>query len=176
LILSYKKNRESVQIGTTDFTKDEIEQIVVQIGRDFRGIDYHLMNKNCNNFSSQFAKTICGQDIPPWVNRLAYLTTFIPFVEKMIPREWISPIAVQHTVESHMNEIPSSNDRSSQQASYSLFSSSTTSSSQQRNNLNNNQHKQNNNERSDGSIWSSIFSNLERLEQNENIQNSNKTV
>ncbi len=170
----HKNNRESVQIGTTDFTKDEIEQIVVQMGRDFRGIDYHLMNKNCNNFSSQFAKTICGQDIPPWVNRLAYLTTFIPFVEKMIPREWISPIAVQHTVESHMNEVPA-NQQTSQQASYSLFSSSTTSSSQQRNNLNN-QQKQSNNERSDGSIWSSIFSNLERLEQNENIQSNNKTV
>lgn len=149
------------------------------MGRDFRGIDYHLMNKNCNNFSSQFAKIVCGQDIPPWVNRLAYLTTFIPFVEKMIPREWISPIAVQHTVESHMNEIPSSaGNRSSQQTSYSLFSSSTqssSSSSAQQRNLNN-QQKQTNNERSNGSIWSSIFSNLEQLEQNENKQNNNKTV
>ena len=93
----------------------------------------------------------------------------------MIPREWISPIAVQHTVESHMNEVPAASERTSQQASYSLFSSSTTSSSQQRNNLSN-QQKQSNNERSDGSIWSSIFSNLERLEQNENIQSNNKTV
>jgi hypothetical protein len=48
--------RESIKIGTTDFTKEEIEQIVVLMGRDFRGIDYHLMNKNCNSFSSKFCK------------------------------------------------------------------------------------------------------------------------
>ena len=28
------------------------------LGRDFRGIDYHLMNKNCNSFSSKFSKVI----------------------------------------------------------------------------------------------------------------------
>lgn len=51
-------------------------------------------------------KMICGEDIPSWVNRLAYISTFVPFIERMIPREWISPIAVQHTVESHMNDPP----------------------------------------------------------------------
>ena len=51
-----KKNRESIEIGQTDFTKAEIEQIIILLGREYRGIDYHLMNKNCNNFSSKFCK------------------------------------------------------------------------------------------------------------------------
>jgi len=96
--------KETIQIGKTDFNKQEIEQMVTLLGRDFRGIDYHLMNKNCNSFSSKFSKLICGEDIPPWVNRLAYLTTFVPFIEKMIPKEWISPVAIQHTLDQHMNE------------------------------------------------------------------------
>ncbi len=48
--------KETVEIGKTDFSKAEIEQIVCMLGRDFRGIDYHLMNKNCNSFSSKFSK------------------------------------------------------------------------------------------------------------------------
>lgn len=96
--------KEAIEIGSTDFTRKEIEQIVKLMGREFRGIDYHLINKNCNSFSSQFSKTICGTDIPAWVNRLAYLSTFVPFIERMIPKEWISPIAVQHSVEEHMRE------------------------------------------------------------------------
>ena len=103
-------------------------------------------------------KTICGEDIPPWVNRLAYLSTFVPFIERFIPKEWISPIAVQHTVESHINETkPTGNNSSNntnsngQTQTYSATSASTTTSTA--------------NKRADSdSVWSSIFSNLDRLE------------
>lgn len=71
------------------------------IGREFRGIDYHLINKNCNTFTSKFCRFLCGEDIPPWVNRLAYISTYVPFIERLIPREWISPIAIQHTIDNY---------------------------------------------------------------------------
>jgi len=70
----------------------------------------------------------------------------VPFIERFIPKEWISPIAVQHTVESHMNETKAPNNSSDQTQS----SSATTP----------------RNKRADSeSVWSSIFSNLDRLEQ-----------
>ena len=95
-----------------------------------------------------YLKTICGEDIPPWVNRLAYAATFVPFIERVIPKEWISPIAVQHTVESHMNETKPTNNSNGQTQTQ---TSSTTS---------------NTNKRAESeSVWSSIFSNLDRLEQ-----------
>ena len=79
----------------------------------------------------------------------------MPFIERVIPKEWISPIAVQHTVESHMNETkPTSNNTNSnvQTQTYSASSDSTTTSTA--------------NKRADSdSVWSSIFSNLDRLEQ-----------
>jgi hypothetical protein len=159
--------KETVEIGKTDFTKSEIDQIVMLLGRDFRGLDYHLINKNCNVFASKFSKTICGEDIPPWVNRLAYLSTFVPFIERMIPKEWISPIAVQHSVESHMNENNNNNKSSaiskdavssapSQNPSSQTSSSSTTKT--------NGEVTANKRADSEG-VWSSIFSNLDRLEQ-----------
>jgi hypothetical protein len=141
--------RESIEIGTTDFTKEEIEQIVGLLGREFRGIDYHLINKNCNSFSSKFSKTICGQDIPPWVNRLAYMSTFVPFIERIIPKEWISPIAIQHTLESHMNENASTTSTSTTQSSTNTNSS-------------------NSENKSMNGIWSYVSNGFDRLLQNEN--------
>lgn len=48
--------RESIQVGTTDFTTQEIKRIVDQLGKDFRGDHYHLLNKNCNHFSSSLTQ------------------------------------------------------------------------------------------------------------------------
>lgn len=154
--------KESVEIGRTDFTKSEIDQIIQLIGREFRGIDYHLINKNCNTFSSKFCKTICGEDIPGWVNRLAYISTFVPFIERMIPREWISPIAIQHTLESHMNETTS--------AGSSTASSSSSSSSS------NTQQQQNGQKGMSGSssgVWSVLWSSLGLSDQSSNSNQSN---
>lgn len=48
--------RESILLGHTSFTKDEVDQAVSHLGRDFKGINYHLMNKNCNHFSSELSQ------------------------------------------------------------------------------------------------------------------------
>lgn len=177
--------KESIEIGQTDFTKVEIEQIVILLGREYRGIDYHLMNRNCNSFSSQFCKTICGEDIPSWVNRLAYLTTFVPFIERVIPKEWISPIAIQHTVESHMNET--NNSMANASNNISNYSSTNSTSLQQHTSASSSSEQQklvqttsNSNSKSESlssqqsvqsvnsnnSIWSTLFNNLEKLEPN----------
>lgn len=129
------------------------------------------MNKNCNSFSSKFSKLICGEDIPPWVNRLAYLTTFVPFIEKMIPREWISPVAIQHTLDQHRAETTdqcqngSSLTRSTNPDDASSMNSNSSmtisQSSQETKSL-----KQN--------IWPLIFSNEQS--DNASLNNQNRTV
>jgi len=169
------------------------------------------MNKNCNSFSSKFCKvrtdfeqiffinnkiiylncsaflkTICGEDIPSWVNRLAYLTTFVPFIERVIPKEWISPIAIQHTVESHMNETNNSmtnanatntnNYSSTNLSSLQQYSSASCSNEQQNlvqttSNINSKSESLSSQQSvqstsSNNSIWSALFNNLEKLEPN----------
>lgn len=51
--------RQSVHIGYTDFTEEDVSRIITELGKDFRGDRYHLMNKNCNHFSSQFTLVRC---------------------------------------------------------------------------------------------------------------------
>jgi hypothetical protein len=48
--------RQSVHVGHTDFTEDDVKRIVAELGKDFRGDRYHLMNKNCNHFSGSFTQ------------------------------------------------------------------------------------------------------------------------
>ena len=43
-------------LGTTDFRADEIQRIVEEMGRDFQGDRYHLINKNCNHFTSMITQ------------------------------------------------------------------------------------------------------------------------
>ena len=44
--------RESLVIGTTDFTTEDVRQLVETLGREYRGDQYHLLNKNCNHFTT----------------------------------------------------------------------------------------------------------------------------
>ena len=50
--------RQSIHVGYTDFTDKEVKKIVQELGKDFRGDRYHLMNKNCNHFSGALSQVI----------------------------------------------------------------------------------------------------------------------
>uniref|UniRef100_A0A914DYD5 PPPDE domain-containing protein n=1 Tax=Acrobeloides nanus TaxID=290746 RepID=A0A914DYD5_9BILA len=104
------KFRESILIGETDFSASEVRKMVDLLGQDYRGDRYHLITKNCNHFTTSLAKTLTGQDIPGWINRLATVSGSIPFFERWIPQEWLTPVALQQALDERAPRAASSSN------------------------------------------------------------------
>ena len=122
-------------------------------------------------------KLICGEDIPGWVNRLAYLSTYVPFIEKMIPKEWISPAAIQHTLDQHKSETSEQfvqNGASTTRLLYPDESSSFSSNNEQRQQQQQEPPSQQNQSKSK-TIWPEIFTSgqAESNDQNKAVWSSN---
>lgn len=77
-------------MGETALSKKSVEKLVKSMGDDYRGDRYHLISKNCNHFTAYLAKELTGVEIPPWINRLASLSGSIPFLQKIVPLEWLT--------------------------------------------------------------------------------------
>ena len=58
LICYFDNIRQVIHLGYTDFTELDVQRIVAELGKDFRGDRYHLMNRNCNHFSNALTGVI----------------------------------------------------------------------------------------------------------------------
>ncbi|KAK6027105.1 hypothetical protein OSTOST_06873 [Ostertagia ostertagi] len=97
------KFRQCIVIGETTYSASAVRELIKSLGQEYRGDRYHLISRNCNHFSAVLAKALTGNDIPTWINRLANLSGSIPFLERCLPQEWLTPVALQQSLDEQRN-------------------------------------------------------------------------
>lgn len=87
--------KETIELGLTDLPEVDVSKVVECLGKKYPGDGYHLIHKNCNHFAEELVQILCNKQIPSWINRLASAGARLPFLEKMLPKEWLTPLALE---------------------------------------------------------------------------------
>lgn len=66
---------ESIQLGETDLSADEVVTLVKKMKRDWLGQEYHMLDRNCCNFADVFSQELVGEPIPSWVTRFPHIAS-----------------------------------------------------------------------------------------------------
>lgn len=59
--------RRSIPMGVCKLTRQEVRRLVVQMGKEYKGNAYHLLQKNCNHFANALCQRLVGRSAPTWV-------------------------------------------------------------------------------------------------------------
>ncbi|KAI3428737.1 hypothetical protein D9Q98_007560 [Chlorella vulgaris] len=81
--------RESILCGYTDLPREQVHAVVQQLGAQYKGNRYHLLQMNCNHFSSDLCARLTGQPAPSWINRLASIAVSL---HCLLPTGWVPPL------------------------------------------------------------------------------------
>lgn len=82
--------RESVLVGHTQMSPQRVQQAVQEMGEQYKGNAYHLLQRNCNHFSHDLCVKLTGQPAPLWINRLAGMAVML---HCLIPTAWVPPLS-----------------------------------------------------------------------------------
>jgi len=71
--------KESILLGHTRKTASDIDRIIglMIVEKEWLASDYHILEKNCNDFCSRLADRLGGWHLPPWVNRAAKVSAAV---------------------------------------------------------------------------------------------------
>ncbi|KAJ6220073.1 hypothetical protein RDWZM_005885 [Blomia tropicalis] len=90
---------QSISIGITKYDLNQIINLLIKMGTKWQGNQYHLLYKNCNNFSDDLCHVLTGHHIPVWINRLAAVANMFPQIIELIPIEFLTPKELERDVE-----------------------------------------------------------------------------
>lgn len=62
--------RGSINLGRTRLTKTEVEAIVLELAKEWRGRHYNVLRRNCAHFAHITAQRLGVKPLPDWVDQL----------------------------------------------------------------------------------------------------------
>jgi len=71
------KYRESICLGTTHLSVEEILDAIEELKIEYIGCSYDIFRKNCNHFSNDLSIRLTNKSIPKYLNRLAGISYYI---------------------------------------------------------------------------------------------------
>jgi len=81
--------RERIVVGRTGLSPQETYDLVRMMGQEYKGNKYHLLQKNCNNFSADLCQRLTGNAAPAWINRAANMAVAL---HCLLPQGWLPPL------------------------------------------------------------------------------------
>jgi len=63
--------RETLDVGTTNLSGEEVESVVAELREEWQGCDYDLLRRNCVSFALVLVDKLGAGPIPTWVSNLA---------------------------------------------------------------------------------------------------------
>ncbi|GAN10676.1 upf0326 protein hag1 [Mucor ambiguus] len=99
--------KQTFDMGTTNLTEKEIEDLLLQLSDEFTGPSYNLLSRNCNHFTEEFVFKLTEKTMPAWINRAAKLGNMFPCV---VPWEWIQPPELAEEAEEEVAEEDDEDD------------------------------------------------------------------
>lgn len=67
--------RCSLPLGHIKMPPQVFRKFIGDLAAEYHGDTYNLISKNCNHFTDDVAQRLTGNNIPAWVNRLAWLAS-----------------------------------------------------------------------------------------------------
>jgi len=71
------KFRESIELGDFEGSERDLARALDELKGEFLPNSYNMLTKNCNHFANAFSQSLLSKPIPGYVNRLAYLGSFV---------------------------------------------------------------------------------------------------
>eukprot|EP00298_Acanthocystis_sp_HF-20_P026748 c4585_g1_i1.p1 GENE.c4585_g1_i1~~c4585_g1_i1.p1 ORF type:complete len:221 (+),score=76.36 c4585_g1_i1:71-733(+) len=78
--------RATISLGTSNLTSSQVDDVIHELSKYFLANSYSPILLNCNHFSNEFSKRICGKGIPGFVNRMAFIGQYF---QCLFPAEMI---------------------------------------------------------------------------------------
>eukprot|EP00405_Crypthecodinium_cohnii_P022576 CAMPEP_0206471634 /NCGR_PEP_ID=MMETSP0324_2-20121206/31689_1 /ASSEMBLY_ACC=CAM_ASM_000836 /TAXON_ID=2866 /ORGANISM="Crypthecodinium cohnii, Strain Seligo" /LENGTH=559 /DNA_ID=CAMNT_0053946015 /DNA_START=66 /DNA_END=1745 /DNA_ORIENTATION=+ len=76
--------RTTIPLGVTRFSYNQVAELTRRLAQEWRGNEYHLIHKNCQNFANALCAELGVNRMPGWVDRAARAASAIDTTSKQL--------------------------------------------------------------------------------------------